>query len=88
VVSNLASTSWNTLTTKIHSRNILSKQEEIYVYSSYFKFPILISDNIYVGVPVKKTDINGRGDPLRWPRDTLYPQKLSLTSPTSGGRSV
>jgi hypothetical protein len=24
-------------------------------------------------------------DPLRWPRDTLYPQKLALTSPTSGG---
>jgi hypothetical protein len=32
--------------------------------------------------------VNGRGDPLRWPRDTLYPQKLALTSPTSGGRSV
>jgi hypothetical protein len=32
--------------------------------------------------------INGRGDPLRWPRDTLYPQKLALTLPTSGGRSV
>jgi hypothetical protein len=30
----------------------------------------------------------GRGDPLRWPRDTVYPQKLALTSPTSGGRSV
>jgi hypothetical protein len=30
----------------------------------------------------------GLGDPLRWPRDTLYPQKLALTSPTSGGRSV
>jgi hypothetical protein len=30
----------------------------------------------------------GRGDPLRWPRDTLYPQKFALTSPTSGGRSV
>jgi hypothetical protein len=28
----------------------------------------------------------GLGDPLRWPRDTLYPQKLALTSPTSGGR--
>jgi hypothetical protein len=28
------------------------------------------------------------GDPLRWPRDTLYPQKLALTSPTRGGRSV
>jgi hypothetical protein len=30
----------------------------------------------------------GRGDPLHWPRDTLYPQKLALTSPTSGGRTV
>jgi hypothetical protein len=30
----------------------------------------------------------GRGDPLRWPRDTLYPQKLALTSLASGGRSV
>jgi hypothetical protein len=27
----------------------------------------------------------GLGDPLRWPRDTLYPQKFALTSPTSGG---
>jgi hypothetical protein len=30
----------------------------------------------------------GRRDPSRWPRDTLYPQKLTLTSSTSGGRSV
>jgi hypothetical protein len=30
----------------------------------------------------------GRGDPLRWPRDTLYPQKLALTSPTCGSRLV
>jgi hypothetical protein len=30
----------------------------------------------------------GRKDPSRWPRGTLYPQKLALTSPTSGGRSV
>jgi hypothetical protein len=36
----------------------------------------------------KKTVINGRGDSLRWPRDTLYPLKLALTSPTSGCRSV
>jgi hypothetical protein len=28
-----------------------------------------------------------RGDPLGWPHDTLYPQKLALTSPTNGGRS-
>jgi hypothetical protein len=30
----------------------------------------------------------GRMDPSRWPRGTLYPQKLALTSPTGGGRSV
>jgi hypothetical protein len=30
----------------------------------------------------------GRGEPLPWPRDTLYLQKLALTSPTRGGRSV
>jgi hypothetical protein len=30
---------------------------------------------------------HGRRDPSRWPRSTLYPQKLTLTSPTSGSRS-
>jgi hypothetical protein len=30
----------------------------------------------------------GCRDPSRWPRGTLYPQNLALTSPTSGGRSV
>jgi hypothetical protein len=30
----------------------------------------------------------GRGDPLRWPRNILYQQKLALISPTNGGRSV
>jgi hypothetical protein len=44
--------------------------------------------NEKVAAPVLKTEINGRGDPLRWPRDTLYPQKLALVSLTSGGRSV
>jgi hypothetical protein len=41
-----------------------------------------------VAAPVYKTEINDRGNPLRWPRNTLYPQNLALTSPTSGGRSV
>jgi hypothetical protein len=41
-----------------------------------------------VAAPVLKADINGRRDPLRWPRDTLYPQKLALSPPTSVGRSV
>jgi hypothetical protein len=30
----------------------------------------------------------GRRDPSRWSRGNLYPQKLALTSPTRGGRSV
>jgi hypothetical protein len=30
----------------------------------------------------------GHRDPSRSTRGTLYPQKLVLTSPTSGGRSV
>jgi hypothetical protein len=30
----------------------------------------------------------GRRDPLCWPRNTLYPQKLALTLPTSDYRSV
>jgi hypothetical protein len=30
----------------------------------------------------------GRRDPSHWPRDTLYPQRLTLASPTGGGRSV
>jgi hypothetical protein len=30
----------------------------------------------------------GRRDPSRRPRGTLCPQKLALTSPTGGGRSV
>jgi hypothetical protein len=35
-----------------------------------------------------KTEINGRWNSWRWPRDNFYPQRLALTSPTSGGRSV
>jgi hypothetical protein len=30
----------------------------------------------------------GLRDASRWPRGTLYPQRLTVTSPTSGGRSV
>jgi hypothetical protein len=41
-----------------------------------------------VAAPVYKTEINDLENPLRWPRYALYPQKLALTSPISGGRSV
>jgi hypothetical protein len=44
--------------------------------------------NENVVAPVEKTEINGRGNLLRWPRYTLYPQRLALTSLISGGRSV
>ena len=30
-----------------------------------------------VAAPVQKTEINGRGDPLRWPRDTPLSAKVS-----------
>jgi hypothetical protein len=34
--------------------------------------------NEKIAAPVLKTEINGRGNPLRWPRDTLYPQKVGI----------
>jgi hypothetical protein len=40
------------------------------------------------GCGLKKNEINGRGDSLHGPRDTLYPLKVALISPTSSGRSV
>jgi hypothetical protein len=41
-----------------------------------------------MALPVYKTEISDCGVPLGWPRDTLYPLKLALTSPTSGGCMV
>jgi hypothetical protein len=41
-----------------------------------------------VAALVYKTREYGRRDPSRWPRGTLYPQKLAITSPTIGVRSV
>jgi hypothetical protein len=35
-----------------------------------------------------ETRLYGRRDPSSWPRGTLYPQNVELTSPTIGGRSV
>jgi hypothetical protein len=31
---------------------------------------------------------SGHRDPSRFPHDTVYPQKLALTSPTNSGHSV
>jgi hypothetical protein len=56
---------------------------KMYVTSNNCNFPLA-----YTTKCGQENRINGRGDPLRWLRNTLYPQKLVLTSPTSGGRSV
>jgi hypothetical protein len=63
-------------------------------YSAKINFEVWL----WITSPVRTTEelfqgnsgssLENRGIPLRWPRDTLYPQKLALTSPTSGGRSI
>jgi hypothetical protein len=40
---------------------------------------------VIVGLESREYD---RRDPPRWPRGTLYPQKLAVTSPIRGGRLV
>jgi hypothetical protein len=32
--------------------------------------------------------LENHGNSFRWPRNTIYPQRFALTSPTSGGRSA
>ena len=44
--------------------------------------------NKKLAAPVQKTEINGRGDRCADHVTPLYPQKLALTSPNGGGRSV
>jgi hypothetical protein len=54
-----------------------------YMHSSLPHLCYIYCYNFYV-----KTEINGRGNLLLWPRNTLYTQRLALTSPTSGVRFV
>jgi hypothetical protein len=47
--------------------------------------------DIHVNIPLSpglESREYGRGDPLGWPCDNLYPHKLALTLPTIGCRSV
>jgi hypothetical protein len=46
---------------------------------------LLVSWSLEPGLETRKY---GRRDPSRWPRGTFYPQKLALTSLTSGCRLV
>jgi hypothetical protein len=56
---------------------IHTKQVKIYIFFCVHIF--------MAGLESREYD---SGDPLRWPRDAIYQQKLALTSPTSGCRSV
>jgi hypothetical protein len=84
--------------TSVHvrtTRRYVSEVGNIHNYrsenvNSYPSFHIYVSENDYskhTGAGVENLEY-GRRDPSRWPRGTLCPQKLALTSPTSGGRSV
>jgi hypothetical protein len=77
-----------------HSQAYIIKQTQqhslIYEYTTGFQTrkSIYLMKLIYSYYIWKKTEINGPGDSLCWPRDTLYPLKLALTSLKNGGRSV
>jgi hypothetical protein len=49
--------------------------------------PVRITEELVAAPGLENRDY-GRGDPLRWPRNTLYQLKLALTSPTGCDRSV
>jgi hypothetical protein len=78
-----------------HNEYNIKKSKE-FRYRSYINVTITILDNLYdsgnleygtshAGLEIREY---GRKDPSRWPRGNLYPQKLALTSPISGCRSV
>jgi hypothetical protein len=65
------------------------------VFLKLYKCNMILKCNMAVHVHVwdhkirvYKIEINGRGDPLRCSRDTLYPQQLASTSPKCEGRLV
>ena len=51
--------------------------QELQVFASVCMYlgAAIIIINIII-IPVQKTEINGRGDPLRWPRDTPLSAKV------------
>jgi hypothetical protein len=63
-------------------KNLLMFRKSILIVALTLK---LVAVNTSAGLENREY---GRRDPPRWTRGTLYPNKLALTSPTSGGRSV
>jgi hypothetical protein len=58
-------------------RNYVHIKNRLYIICMVYKDPSGLENWEY-----------GRRDPSRWPRDFIYLQKLTQTSPTSSGRSV
>jgi hypothetical protein len=52
-----------------------------------YPFAVNLSNSNYLLFGLESREYCRR-DPARWPRSTLFPQKLELTSQTSGGLSV
>jgi hypothetical protein len=52
------------------------------------KFRHSVISCVFVSSSSQENREYGRIGPSRWPRDTLYSQKLALIWETSGGRSV
>jgi hypothetical protein len=63
------------------------ERNDVIAYTKIKKLTTTILHVILYGCGLENREY-GCGDPLRWPRDILYPQKLAQTSPTCGGRSV
>jgi hypothetical protein len=47
-----------------------------YIWRKSYDFLNTLPINLLSGLEIREY---GRSDPLRWPRDTVYPQKLALT---------
>jgi hypothetical protein len=72
----------------LHDINSVIWGSESCIYLIANRHHIIIIIIIIIRAPVYKFEINGRGNSLRWPRNTLYSLTLALTSPTSGGHSI
>jgi hypothetical protein len=63
-------------------QSVLPEFDQYLVIYTFFNFAMKSSGSCL------ENQEYGHRDPSRWPRGTLYPQKLAITSPTSSGPSV
>jgi hypothetical protein len=88
----------NTVCYKSEGRGFETRWGKLFFSPIYLIFPAALSLSLVstieelLGRKISGSGLEsreyGRRDPSRWPRGTLYQQKLALTVPTSAGRSV